>query len=922
MPKTQLDSNPNNALQVFLRDHQNAGRGHPFTHTSLGKPMGVYNIPLSELDTFYNLYHEIVFEKKIPTYLTEGIRDKEDNTPIKIDIDFRYYSKKLDRRYTHDDILEICKMYMNILEEYLVEPEDDEREFFILEKPSPCFDVDKKGVKKVNDDGLYRIKDGIHIMAPRLVTNFCLQNIIRNRVYKNVGHILDRHKFDNSYSDIFDQAVIDKNNWQMYGSTKPDKPPYLVKKIIRVYPNKTENVPLTKYSNKELISLLSVRNKDEYSLVKTEKESEVFTLNQSSSNRPIRLISGKKKKQSVTKLSKNELKLVCEYIDCLSGERAKSYNSWIEVGWCLNNLHNKDATLLNKWIEFSKKSKDHSTEAEDACREYWNSMCDDGLGIGSLKMWAKEDNQEKYEEIVRRDIGVYVLKASKDKGSSYDVARVLFEMYKDSFVCVSAKDNTWYYYEKNLHRWIKDMSGTMLRRKISTEVYQEFNKMGLAKQQQSLEADDQYAEQGAKILKVAHSLKTTSVKNNIMSECKELFYDAENNKEKLFMEKLNANTMLLGCNNGVYDLKKDVFRDGRPEDYISINNGIDYIPYNENSTEIREINEFLKSIFVIKSIRTYVMRRAGSFLSGLTTDETFDVFSGGGGNGKSKFMELVEKSLGRYSVKLPCTLLTGKRAASSSATPELARCQGVRLAVMQEPDDGAKLNVGLMKELTGGDKIQARALYSECVDFKPQFKLVLCCNDKPELPPHDEGTWRRVRLTEFVSRFVYEPDKFKPLQFKIDTELSGKFDAWAEAFLSLLIHYHGEWKRKGLVIPDEILKYTDEYRATNNHFRDFVNEMIEDVPNRESFVSLDDLYETYRDWYRENNSDNKSKKRKDLKLYLDEKFGKYWIPGTRSKDRGYRSIRIRHENIKSDKKLNKQMFEDDIINDVDDELDT
>ena len=117
---------------------------------------------------------------------------------------------------------------------------------------------------------------------------------------------------------------------------------------------------------------------------------------------------------------------------------------------------------------------------------------------------------------------------------------------------------------------------------------------------------------------------------------------------------------------------------------------------------------------------------------------------------ESLSLELVESTFGKYAVKLPCTLLTGKRAASSSATPESARCQGVRLAVMQEPDDGSTLNVGLMKELTGGDKIQARALYSDCVDFKPQFKLTLLCNDKPQLPPNDQGTWRRVRLTEFA----------------------------------------------------------------------------------------------------------------------------------------------------------------------------
>ena len=100
---------------------------------------------------------------------------------------------------------------------------------------------------------------------------------------------------------------------------------------------------------------------------------------------------------------------------------------------------------------------------------------------------------------------------------------------------------------------------------------------------------------------------------------------------------------------------------------------------------------------------------------------------------------------------MPVTLITAKRTSSSAATPELAQTKGARLAYLQEPDTKTKINVGLMKELTGGDKIQARALYHDPIEFKPQFKMVLCCNDKPELPPHDEGTWRRIRNTEFIS---------------------------------------------------------------------------------------------------------------------------------------------------------------------------
>ena len=245
-----------------------------FSHTSIGKPLGSFYIRMSETDEFLDIYHNVVFEQKIPIYLTEGIKDLE-NTPLKVDLDFRYFRDKAERIYVENDIKQICIKYMEIIEEYLEDIEDSDRIFYILEKPNPTVDKDKSGNENINSDGLKKIKDGIHIMAPGIVTNVYLQHKFRKYVYKNCNDILDKHKFDNNYSDIFDSAVIDRNNWQMYGSTKPDQPPYVVSKMYMVYTDRVEeihNIP----SSKELVHLLSIRNKFDHSLIKPDKEDEVF----------------------------------------------------------------------------------------------------------------------------------------------------------------------------------------------------------------------------------------------------------------------------------------------------------------------------------------------------------------------------------------------------------------------------------------------------------------------------------------------------------------------------------------------------------------------------------------------------------------------------------------------------------------------
>ena len=103
--------------------------------------------------------------------------------------------------------------------------------------------------------------------------------------------------------------------------------------------------------------------------------------------------------------------------------------------------------------------------------------------------------------------------------------------------------------------------------------------------------------------------------------------------------------------------------------------------------------------------------------------------------------------------------------------------------------------------LTGGDTIQARALYREPFEFKPQFKMVLCCNDKPDLPEHDQGTWRRVRNTDFITAFRPEPKEECVLQFKLDDTLSEKMENWTEPFMSFLLHYNKKYKHAGRDSP-------------------------------------------------------------------------------------------------------------------------
>ena len=100
-----------------------------------------------------------------------------------------------------------------------------------------------------------------------------------------------------------------------------------------------------------------------------------------------------------------------------------------------------------------------------------------------------------------------------------------------------------------------------------------------------------------------------------------------------------------------------------------------------------------------------------------------------GGNGKSKLVELLDFTLGDYSRSMDVSFLTSKRGSSSAASPELENVKNARFVYMSEPEKEDVIYVGKLKQMTGGDKMTSRGLFKSTTQFKPQFKIVLMCND-------------------------------------------------------------------------------------------------------------------------------------------------------------------------------------------------
>lgn len=827
-----------------------SGRSAAPSHTAFGATNGSYKIPLSDQDEFFDEYAREALRctrSRLRASANSTGSDEvciverhRDFGPVVIDLDFRFdlpASGLISRRHDGAVIDEFIREYFGVLSSWVVLPEEGV-DVYIMERPAPRVD---KGV----------VKDGVHIVIPAVVTECRLQVCIRKEALRACERVLSALRLRNKIEDVFDEAVIQRNGWLLLGSTKPGTAPYEVTRVVRVRPGPSgfvrTNIPfVTPEDHSGFLSLvkrLSIRlSTDRDALpVHPARQADILRIKHIEEQ-----AEDMKRKHpdlqvvecgTTSRCCASDFDLAKRLVRILSDHRADSFDDWMKVGWCLHNL---DDRLLPDWVEFSRRS---SKFQEGLCEELWKHMVtrhDRVLKIGSLRKWAQEDSPNDYGNIKREQNVGYVRAAIS--GLHHDIALATYNVFMGEFVCSNVKNNLWYRFSN--HRWRPCDSGTVLRIMLSTEIYnlfkQEANAAARIAESAGGGAEHPQAIIAERMNKNADRLKTTSFKDAVMRELKDHFY-----KEN-FEAMLDEKSHLLGFENGVYDLDAREFRPGMPEDMLTFSTRVNYMEYDPTDPCYDEINSFFESVQVKDDLRVYLLRFLASCLHGKVREHSFHIAQGVGSNGKSLTIDFFEKAVGDYAVKLPIAFLTQKRGHSGAASPEVIRLKGKRFACLQEPGNDERLNVGLMKEFTGGDMIVARGLYKDCMEIKPQFKLLLTANTLPEVPSADGGTWRRIKLLPFDSRFVDRPDPEKVNEFKVDYDLPAKLPHLAPYFLSLLIELFYDYLENGNPPPPDVTAATNEYKRRSDHMQLFVDTYIE--VQEDAHIDFGELFELYKEF--------------------------------------------------------------------------
>jgi P4 family phage/plasmid primase-like protien len=894
---------------------------HGDLHTHVIVSGGKVNIGSAKALDFWDSYMKCVENHNNMLHLAENPLNE---LPILVDVDLRaQVSKGRTKLYTLEQVKKIIRTYQTILKTEIIDGE-------IRNDTLVCVLLEKKAQNETINDIKY-IKHGFHLHFPKCFMDVKAQKayllpMVKRELKGMFNHLYTDYEGSDSddiigsienISPEYSHDFIDEKSlhvhWLMYGSRKKDGIPYIATKcydskgrdidfevalgdyILPKLKGQKEATTCAGQVMKLLPRILSTRlhGRDEY----------YYYRPKTSINTPVTEMFAEVKKNRTAFVQKSINETLVDarnLLDIISSARADCRSDWLSIGYCLHNITKGDDDGLALWLEFSDRSPKFN-EAECICM-WERDMKENLYSIGTLKYFAKLDNPNMYEEYCRLK-GTTLIDKAVDGGHS-DMAKILLNEYHNEFV-FSLSDKRWYHFED--HIWtgmdvcydlserISNNNGAIISQFYDhiDSAKRELKSLGhnykakSVRKKSKLKDDDccddfdidddeflveRLINKISTLEKLIKQCKSNTFKSSVMKECAEVF------RIKDFSDKLNKNKYLVAFKNGVYDFKNYCFRDGQPEDYLSVSTNIDYIDYKSiDHLAVRKVIDFFRKVLPDDDVREYFFDEACQLFIGGNPDRHFVIWTGSGANGKSITQQFFQKMLGKMAVKMSTSLITGKKSELGKPTPELARTDnGVRWLVMDEPSKGEKITTGTLKQLTGNDSFFARGLFKDGHDIVPMFKLVMICNELPDIQDPDAACWQRIRVIPFESKFVEEsecPDTYteqiKQKTFLMDLEISDKIDEMLSPFAYYLIHHLKRLNKKNWKTPTKVLIATNVYQDdnTDDPVSEFIDEMCNKNKNGEILFNV--LHNSYYDWFSRNypHQEFKKKRKNTIKLF-------------------------------------------------------
>jgi len=320
------------------------------------------------------------------------------------------------------------------------------------------------------------------------------------------------------------------------------------------------------------------------------------------------------------------------------------------------------------------------------------------------------------------------------------------------------------------------------------------------------------------------------------------------------VEQLDADPFAINLLNGTLMVRRHPFADALPAGWTRVNPHIRLKPHDQAdlitkvmpvrfdaAADCARYDKFMEVVQPSGAMRDFLDEWNGYSLTGDVSEQKLVFHYGTGKNGKSTELAVRLALSGDYGKSIPIETFVneGKARSAGQATPDLAMLRRVRALATSEPEKGWKLNEALIKMLTGGDEVPVRELHRAYFMLRPEFKLTISGNFKPNISggEAESGIWRRMVLVLWavkISRAQQDPH----LIDKLKAEGSGILNRWLSGL--------SRWLERGLVLPDEVTQATEQFRVDSDPLGRFLAECTR--PNEQASVQSAVLHSLFCAW--------------------------------------------------------------------------
>lgn len=501
--------------------------------------------------------------------------------------------------------------------------------------------------------------------------------------------------------------------------------------------------------------------------------------------------------------------------------------------WCARDYSQMDSIFRqsnlyrDKWDEKRKNSTYGEQTLFKAINEANNIYTpkqqteDNPLRYALSKLFDKQEETKEFP-----------IRSYDDTGNADRFIDRYGNLYKYSYIA-----NKFYIYDGM--KWKIDDKGSI--RKLIDEMIESI------KDEKIIHGDDVTEEEAREFFqKYYKKTRGTQAKKNIMNELM--------HRRPATPDDFDRDDMLINVANGYIDLtSRELYKHDINKMFSQITN-TDYTEKMQPAVWL----DFLNDIFAgDQEVIRYIQKALGYSLTGSTREQIMFILFGKGRNGKSIFVEVISEILGDYSNNMQAKSLMVKK--NDNVNTDIARLSKARFVTSSEPNEGFRFDEGLIKQLTGGDKVTARFLYAEEFEYTPKFKIWVSTNHKPIIRGTDDGIWRRLVLIPFDVQIPEE---------KVDKDLKYKLLREAPAILNWMAEGAYMWMQEGLAMPEKLKEASKAYRNE----MDVIEQFIEDECKRvdDAKVKANELYELYKRWANDNGAYKMSNK--DFGQKMKEKF--------------------------------------------------